>query len=257
MDGSGSVSGTGGGGFGGQGGVSTGGRGGYTFSRVPGSGAMGNWNTGGAPVGFGSVGAGITPLGPQRTIRPAMAPPARQPIRPIRPIRPVTAIPVPPQVYPPVSGPPTRVDLNPATLEPWSGAPGITSQYQDPRRQSSPGGGSQDIGGGVTSISQSPGPGSSRSKGSYARGGNVQRPSILQQIMARSKPKQAIDAPATATKKAGPAPAKKPLSKVTQRVTNKKPPTKTPWKRGAITPAFAKGGAVEKFMARYPNFKLA
>ena len=116
MSGSGSVSGTGGGGWGGQGGVTTGGRGGYTFSGVPGSRNIGNWNTGGPMVGFGSLGGGIqgfTPRDQMGIPTPVSGPPVRPPMPPFMPP------PVPPQ-YPP-SYPPSRPDLNPATLAPWTG----------------------------------------------------------------------------------------------------------------------------------------
>lgn len=99
MSGSGSVSGTGGGGFGGQGGVTTGGRGGYTFSTVPGRpGQIGNYNTGGIPVGFGSQAGGIRGFGsPSQAGGPP--PGVSQPVRPIPP-------PIQPPVQPPVTYPP-------------------------------------------------------------------------------------------------------------------------------------------------------
>lgn len=122
MSGSGNVSGTGGGGFGGirgRGGLAgTGGRGSYTFRGVPGSRNIGNWNTGGPAVGFGSLGGGIHSLAPQQVgPQPVNGPRGR-------PMLPMVQPPMPPAVpptYPPVGGPPSRVDLNPATLAPWTG----------------------------------------------------------------------------------------------------------------------------------------
>lgn len=235
--GSGSTSGTGGGGNSNYGfrGTKTG---------------QGNWNTGGQLKGYGNIDRGITPVGRQaiptqptgRATQPIQRPPVQ----------------TPPVQYPPVSGPPTRVDLNPATLAPWTGV-GLDplAKFRNPNgnypAQYNGGGPGRSFNsrkdqsrhpgmGGNGPAGRSGGGWGGGGGGGWAKGGNVDKPSILKQILARSKGQQ---------KSAIPAGGKK----VTQKVTSKK----TPWKKPAAAPAkpaFAKGGAVEKFMAKYPNFKL-
>lgn len=265
------------------------GGGNYTFSRTP-EGKLGNWNTGGRAEYTGSMSRGLTPIGARRTAVPVgpqgnprmVLPVVRPPIPPVQPPVPMVQPPVQPVAQRPVGYPPVdsvsrlqnylqevahvrNVNQN-FPGQPATYAGSTHYKTSDPASGSFKKGdpsvnyGNDQYGSSIGGAPAGNRPGGERGGGGgglWKRGGNVDRPSVLKQIQARSKRTQAIDTSRPATKKAGPAPARKPLSKVTQRVTNKKPPTKTPWKRGTTTPAFAKGGAVEKFMARYPNFKLA
>ena len=100
------------------GGGDRGGGGNYTFRGVPGTRNVGNWNTGGEAVATGSFARGLTPMRAARPMAPQINPLGGVP----RQVPPVTPPVVVPPAYPPLYGaPPTRVDLNPATLAPWTG----------------------------------------------------------------------------------------------------------------------------------------
>lgn len=95
-----------------------GGDGNYTFRGVPGTRNVGNWNTGGAAVATGSFERGLTPMRAARPMAPQVNPLGGVPSQ-VPPVTPPVAL---PPAYPPLYGaPPTRVDLNPATLAPWTG----------------------------------------------------------------------------------------------------------------------------------------
>lgn len=232
-DASGNVSGTGSGSGGGN--SSSGGSGGgsrYTY-RTAGLKKQGNWNTGGKITGYGNMENGIKQVSaipaPPRAIQPI-----RQMPRVIPRVKPLPLVQTPVAQVPPVVAPTQNMNVPGVTY----GAPtGVKYQDHLPGYTDSSVGGymgvdpSNNYGNdrygtkfGDTQHGSNTGGG-----GGWAKGGNVDKPSILKQILARNKPKAAI----------------------TQRVTRKK----TPWKKGS-KPAFAKGGAVEKFMARYPRFKL-
>lgn len=243
---------------------------------------QGNWNTGGELTGTGSLASGIEPIGARDSrghlindspaiVRPVVTPP------PIVPLRPVTALPITPRpaVYPTHDSVSNLQNYLAGVAHARAGNfPGQPSSYAGSTHYQTSGPRSGKFRGGDASVNyggdrygatfgdrpsgdRPAGEMGGGGGGGWRKGGNVDKPSVLKRIMARTKPKMAIDPSARATKKSSPVPARKPLSKVTQRVTNRKAPTKTPWKRGGSRPAFAKGGAVEKFMARYPNFKLA
>lgn len=89
----------------------------YTFrSYVSNPSISGNWNTGGPITGFGSMAGGIRPYSGQLNL-PRNTPAGMTP----NPVALPSLRRLSPRHYPPVSGPPTRVDLNPATLAPWTG----------------------------------------------------------------------------------------------------------------------------------------
>ena len=108
-----------GGGYGPSRGLAVGNSGGsnYVYRSIPGGspGSMGNWNTGGNVVGFGSMANGIRGLAPpNRAVGggafagPAMAPPYRPPAMPS---------------YPPYFGPPAMAPETPAPEAPVSTYP--------------------------------------------------------------------------------------------------------------------------------------
>ena len=109
-----------GGGYGPSRGLAVGNSGGsnYVYRSIPGGspGSMGNWNTGGNVVGFGSMANGIRSVGPpNRAVGGMIGPrPVSQPVYPVKP----------PQYYgPPAIAPETpapEAPVSPEWANPWS-----------------------------------------------------------------------------------------------------------------------------------------
>lgn len=155
------------------------------------------------------------------------------PIPPVRRVVPIAPVPPPVFVNPPRVFPSIPAPTPPPVQRPFSSyirSPYVNDAVFTPKAINPSG-----VNGSTHYKTSGPESGSFRGGGSarFRKGGNVDKPSVLKRIMARNKEKKSS------------------AVEVTQRV------TKTPWKKAAKIPAFAKGGAVEKFMTRYPNFKLA